>query len=88
MNALLIKTDGTKVAIEPKNGAKFTLKECYQLIGCEMIEVVRAWEDDMIIICDEEGRLNGKHFNFDASIESFSTHIVGDAIYCHISMLE
>ena len=39
--ATLLKTDGTKVQVSPKN-KRFTLKELYELIGngCDIIERV------------------------------------------------
>lgn len=55
--ATLLKVTGEKVNIEPKNADNgFTLQECYNHIGCDLIEVVDLL-DGNILICDEEGAL-------------------------------
>ena len=54
--ATLLKTDGTKVQVSPKN-KRFTLKELYELIGngCDMIERFGPSEKGESLIVDEEG---------------------------------
>ena len=54
--ATLLKTDGTKVQVSPKN-KRFTLKELYELIGngCDMIERVGPSKKGESLIVDEEG---------------------------------
>lgn len=84
--AQLIKTDGTTIEVEPKNGTDFTLDELRELIGCDWIEVVRCRKDGMILIVDEEGRLNLKDRNRVASALTFFD-IVGNAVYCSIRQL-
>jgi hypothetical protein len=53
--AILILTDGTQKEISPANGTNFTLQECYKLIGCDMIEIIRL-ADGRVMIIDEEGK--------------------------------
>jgi hypothetical protein len=90
--ALLIKATGEARFITPKNGTYFTLKELYQLLGCDMVEVVYpVYESDCIFIIDEEGKLTGKDVNYAATI-MWGGHpsdvLVGDVIFCHTSMLK
>lgn len=41
------------------NGSDFSLTECYDLIHCNLIETYNL--DDMLIICDEEGRFDANN---------------------------
>ena len=81
--ARLINSDSSIVDVFPKNKRKgFTLKELYEIIGCEMVEVVSIPLEGMIMIVDEEGRLKeNARFNFAASIVSQNT-IFGNAVVC------
>jgi hypothetical protein len=91
MNALLIKTTGESSFVTPKNGTDFTLKELYQLLVCDMVEVVYPlYDSDCIFIIDEEGKLTGKDINWAATIMWGGQHdaLVGDVIFCHTSMLK
>ena len=56
--ATLIKIDGTKTEVFPKNKRKgFLLKETYDLIGCSMVELVGPMDDGRCMLVDEEGKL-------------------------------
>lgn len=88
--AVLIKTDGSKTDITPKNGSDFSLEELYELIGCEMVEVVYL-TDSGIMIIDEEGkqkkpivmnRIATDIANLPGDI------IVGNVVVCHTSMFK
>lgn len=90
-SALLIKTTGESSFVTPKNGTDFTLEELYQLLGCDMVEVVYpAYESDCIFIIDEEGKLTGKDINYPATMMWGAQRdaLVGDVIFCHTSMLK
>lgn len=56
--ATLIKIDGTKTEVFPKNKRKgFSLQETYDLIGCSMVELVGPMNDGRCMLVDEEGKL-------------------------------
>ncbi len=87
---------GEAVEIEPLNGETFELKEMYEAIGCELIEIIDLRGTDDILVIDEEGK-----FNCDNLINDEATrlarkhhgiapydHIVGNAILCDTSMVE
>lgn len=86
--AFLYKTDGTRQEIYPKE-EKFTLEELYELLDCELIEVVRITPEKNMII-DEEGKYTKSDIN---AIATFIAHvvnaihhddfIVGSAIVCN-----
>lgn len=66
----LFETDGTIKEIQPKNSSDFTLQECYDLIGCELIETYNI--GNKLLICDEEGNLKHKEFNYPITKYLFS----------------
>lgn len=91
MNALLIKTTGESSFVTPKNGKDFSIKELYQLLGCDTVEVVYpAYSINCIFIIDEEGKLRGKDINYTATMMwgYMHDHLVGDVIFCPTSMLK
>ncbi len=99
MNATLWKVGvGHRNKVTPKNGTDFTLEELYELLKCELIEVIHLDANDIdgeaIMIVDEEGRLkDNKEFNALASAEFYfrkmhRQEIYGDAIVCDPSMLK
>lgn len=81
--ATIFKTDGTSLEVEPKNGKDFGLQELYQIVGCNMIEIVYL-PDKMILVIDEEGKLQDKPINCQATIlcKMSDDYIVGDALLC------
>lgn len=81
--ARLIKTDGTQIGIEPKNGNDFKWEELYEAIG-GYIEIVRLGED--ILIVDEEGLCKQLPINPIAT-ELAGHLIVGPAVLCKSSQL-
>lgn len=80
--AELLKADGTKQEVTPKDGENFSLEELRELIGCDMIEVIYLNNDayhcddpdSMIFIGDEEGR-----FANDFKINDEATKIYCDS---------
>lgn len=80
MNDTLITTTTTR-AVSPEDASKgYTLEELYKLVGCEMVEIIPLG-DGMILVVDEEGRLNRKPLNVAASGLA-GQPIVGDVLYC------
>jgi len=57
--AQLIKPTGEITEIQPANRTDFTLQECYELIKCDMIEIVNLI-DGRIMLIDEEGKLKNE----------------------------
>jgi hypothetical protein len=94
----LIKTDGTRCKISPKNGEWFTLEELYDYIDCGMVELIylnnsahdEGDPEGKILIGDEEARLKPfADINIDATIMyrmswevGSSYHIFGNVILC------
>ena len=64
--AILLLTDGTAKRISPKNKREFTLQELYDHLDCTCIER-SCFEDNRDIWFDEEGRVNKKDFNVNAT---------------------
>jgi len=76
MKATLLKTDGKREIITPKNGRSFVLEELQNLVG-GYIEVINIGKQIMVI--NEEGRIERLHVNRAASgIAGFE--IVGDVL--------
>lgn len=64
--ATLFRTDLTMEEITPKNGSDFSLRELYEILDCDSVEVVPLTEFNSIIV-DEEGKLKDKEYNMYAS---------------------
>lgn len=85
----LLRADGTREPVSPKNGVDFQFKgEAYDLIGTDMIEIV-ATRDGRMMLIDEEGKLKGKPINAAATalyryglFRYGGDVIVGDVIVC------
>lgn len=86
--ATLYKTDGTSEEVKPKNGRNFQLKELYEMLGCDMIEVAYPRGDTKhILIIDEEGKVRNaepKPLNREATVlyNNQPDWISGPALYC------
>lgn len=62
--ALLIYPDGKLVKVDPENGKTFELDELYNLLDCEMIQIIEPpSKKGAILVIDEEGKLKGKPLN-------------------------
>lgn len=81
--AKIIRTDGTSVEVKPRNGRRFTFPEVYELIGCELIQIVHT-VDGRILLVDEEGKLFGRDYNPRATelYGVMDDFIVGDVLLC------
>lgn len=64
--AILFRTDLTMKEITPKNGSDFSLKELYEILDCDSVEVVPLTEINSFVV-DEEGKLKDKECNMYAS---------------------
>jgi hypothetical protein len=85
--ALFIPVFGKRRRVNPKNGRTFTVDEVSELVG-NLIE--SAPVRGKIVLCDEEGKLNSKPYNFVANIEySIAPDFwVGDVLVCEPSELD
>ena len=93
--ATLIKVDGTKKTVTPRNKQNgFALEEVYELLGCSMVQCVRVGEGRQArnMLMDEEGKLREgwlEKIN-ETATEMFQTTygpgadvIVGDVLICN-----
>lgn len=84
--AILIKPGGTRTKVTPANGKKFTFKELYAIIGCELVEFAYPpGRKGPFLVVDEEGWLAGKQFNPVATgiYGHPGDYIVGNALLCN-----
>ena len=91
--ATLIKIDGTREAIQPKNGKCFKLEELQKQVG-GFIEYVGLSEEEIMVI-NEEGKLmnlavneNATDIALDNEAITFWDFIVGDVVICKKSELQ
>ena len=89
----IVKPDGSKHCITPKNGSKFELEELQELVG-GYIEVVRL-SDSQSMIINENGKLYDLEHNAEASVIAHSYRaifdsdfIVGDAVIINNEQLD
>ena len=78
--AQIIKADGTKIDVEPKNGRDFQLSELQKVVG-GYIETVNTI-DGRLMIVNDEGKLKGLPFNQEATKLIRYDVIVGDVLVC------
>jgi len=84
MSALLIKANGERFTISPKNGEDFKLNELQELVG-GYIEIIQMYGHIMVV--DEEGLLKKKPYNAVASSIS-GRPLVGDVVFCTPEMVK
>ena len=86
--AKLLTTAGETKEVQPASSKRgFTLKELYSLIGCDLVEVVGPNKKGEIMICDEEGKINGSERNQLATDWYWENYgpwdiIMGNAVIC------
>lgn len=90
MEAEVIKANGERFSITPKNGTDFSLQELKEIVG-GWIEVV--WlPNGKIMVVNEEGKRIGLAWNETATLiyaQSRCTDIiVGDVLYCDEKMVK
>lgn len=91
----IIKTDGSKHVITPKNGDKFELEELQEYVG-GYIQVIRLNnKHNQCIVVNENGKLYNLQHNTEASIIAHSEKaifdtdfIVGDAVIVNYEQLD
>jgi hypothetical protein len=85
--ATLILEDGRERTVTPANAKQgFTLAELYSALGCNVVEVVRL-RDGQLLVIDENGKLVGREVNDAATTLArplLQAHdvIVGPALLC------
>ena len=84
--ATIFHTDGTREKVSPANGSDFRLEEMQRMVG-GIIEIV-YFEDNTVMVINEEGKLLGLPLNMDATVifrahyPDSNDYIVGDALVC------
>jgi Domain of unknown function (DUF3846) len=87
-NAKLIKTDGSVITVEPKNGTDFQLDELNEFVD-GYIEVIRPPSmPGVIMVINEEGKLKGLPYNVVATLIWQCDDIVGNVLLCHHSQVK
>lgn len=84
--ATIIRTNGKKEDVRPKNGTDFTLKELREIVGGN-IEIVRL-PDNRIMAVNEEGKLYNLPKNVQATQIYGYEVIVGDVLVCDASQVK
>ena len=79
MKAVVYKTDGSKVFVEPQNKKEFTLEEMQSLVG-GYVELIGHFFN-YLVLGDEEGGLKNKPYNRTASLK-FGFPLMGDIVFC------
>ena len=84
--AMIIKTDGQVISVQPKNGKDFTLQELKVIVG-GYIEIIRM--NDKFMVVNEEGKLDQLPYNAPATglywdNVGCNDYIVGDVLVCGI----
>ena len=80
--AKIIKTNGSIIEVEPKNGTDFQLDEMREIIGGGYIEITQT-KNDKLMVVDEEGKLKGFEPNFSATEHhKYNDLIVGNVLIC------
>ena len=67
----------TVTEINLKKNPNNTLQELYEVIGCDLVELVQI-DQDMVLICDEEGKCKDVKGAF--TFSGWGTAIAGTAI--------
>lgn len=72
----IVKTDGSKHVITPKNGKKFELEELQEIVG-GYIQAIRLSESQSMIV-NENGKLYNLEHNAEASVIAHSYRAIFD----------
>lgn len=83
--ARLIEPGGSNLEVKPVS-KRFTLKEMYDLVDCSIVEFVYL-DDGRIMVIDEDGKINNKTMNSEATKAVKHNlfpgdYIVGNALLC------
>jgi len=70
--ALLISTNGKTKAIKPKNGSDFWCEELNEMIGCDLVQVIKL-PDNYYMIVDESGAVKPNKVKNEMATEIYQT---------------
>lgn len=90
--AIILHPDGREEKVSPANGNDFSLEDAQAIVG-GLIEVI-GLSDGNILVCNEEGKLNGLATSFKATgiarmqkaIFAYD-YVVGKVLMCSSDML-
>lgn len=88
----IIKTNGEKINVEPKDGMHYSLKEMQKIVG-GYIEIIYL-NDNQLMIVNEEGKIDGLDYNDEATAVLEKSYpysgdfIAGDVLVCSASEVE
>lgn len=92
---LYIATTNEVRPVTPENGTDFSSEEINSFVEghFEIVSLNEIDEDDLIMILNEEGKLNGLHYNVHATdiwckYHGLTDYIVGNALVCLRSMVK
>lgn len=82
--AILIKVDGTRKEVQPRNGTDFSLEELQDFVDgyIEHVSLPRPFKGNTEMWLNEEGKLIGLPRNEFATILYGCDVIVGDVLIC------
>lgn len=80
--AILMRIGEDMREVLPKNGSNFELEELYELLDCDMVQVIPL-KDGMEMIFDEEGKLKDHRVNHCATGYALGCLFPGDYIAGH-----
>ena len=90
MLSTIIKTDGTRFNIEPKNKTDFQLSELQEIVG-GYIDILPLSKSQCMVV-NEEGKVHGLPYNPLATtcayIAGIKDIIVGDVLVCDIKKIK
>lgn len=95
--AILIKADGTKQTVKPKNGRDFKFDEMSEMLGCELVQILgdHSTADNINLVCDEEGKFNTPNaINDEATSLAHEynliypdDYLVGNVLFCNAKQI-
>lgn len=88
---MIIKTNGSVVKVEPKNGSDFKLDELKEVVN-GYIEIITL-NDGNYMVVNEEGKINGLEYNPIATgilcgARGFGDFVVGNVLVCKTSEIK
>lgn len=90
MESIVLKTDGTRYNVVPKNKKDFKLEELQEIVE-GYIEIVPL-NGKRCMVVNEEGLILGKEYNYQASKMAadagLKTIIVGDVLICDTNKIK
>lgn len=86
MKDTLYLIDGTTKEVSPKNGKTYSLDELQEFVG-GYIEIITKPDGSQMMVVNEEGKLEGLHYNLNATHVFLgwgysNDYIAGNALVC------